>query len=90
MPFTNSYNFPFGGEQPTIGGVYGITNQVGEFIYIGQADNLADAIKGHKADSAHKIHAMSPNKVVFEAIKDESARKDRAQVLIGEFEPKGN
>jgi hypothetical protein len=90
MPFTNSYNFPFSGEQPTIGGVYGITNQVGEFILIGQAENLDEEIKKLKADSGHKIHSLGTNKVVFEAIKDPAARASRADVLIGEFQPQAN
>ncbi|MPZ49419.1 MAG: hypothetical protein GEU75_09010 [Dehalococcoidia bacterium] len=90
MPFTNSYNFPFGGDQPTIGGVYGITDHGGDMIFIGQTDNLEEEIKKHKANTGHKIHELGPNKVIFEAIKDEAARSSRAQLLITEFEPKAN
>jgi hypothetical protein len=90
MPFTNSYNFPFGGEQPTIGGVYGITDHGGNMIFIGTADNLDQEISAHKANSGHKIHALGPNRVIFEAIKDPAARASRAQVLISEFEPQAN
>ena len=90
MPFTNSYNFPFSGEQPTIGGVYGITDQTGDMIYIGYAENLDEQIKKHKANASDKIHALGPNKVIFEAIKDPAQRASRAQTLITEFTPKAN
>jgi hypothetical protein len=90
MPFTNSYNFPFSGEQPKIGGVYGITDHSGNMIFIGEAENLEDEIGKHKADTSHKIHQLGPNRVIFEAIKDPAARASRAQLLIGEFEPAAN
>jgi hypothetical protein len=90
MPFTNSYNFPFSGEQPTVGGVFGITDQSGNFIFIGEADNLEEKIKEIKGNSGHKVHSLGPNKVILEAIKDPSARATRAQALTTEFEPVAN
>jgi hypothetical protein len=90
MPFVNVYTFPFSGEQPVAAGVFGITDQSGNVIFIDHTANLEEQIKAIKGDQSHKIHALGPNKVMLEAIKDESQRATRAQALTTEFEPVAN
>lgn len=72
---------------PSVSGVYGITN-AHEWICIGQADNIREALSIHLRDDLAALMVRQPVGFVFEACVEpyRSARKDR---LTWEYSPTG-
>jgi|SRR5271170_1682426 len=83
MPFERLIPRPFtvGAIQiyaPTTSGVYGISN-ASEWIYVGETDNIQDALLGHLHDLGTPLMKRQPSGFVFEvcAGAHRSARQER-------------
>jgi excinuclease UvrABC nuclease subunit len=70
---------------PSQPGVYGISNAQ-EWIYIGETDNIQQALLQHIEDSANSLMVRRPTGFVFEVCREgmRPARQDR---LVREYEP---
>ncbi len=91
MPFIDPQWFQFNGRLPNSPGVYGITNDKRQLIYIGETQDLTTRIAQHQADKMHKMHRYAPALIEFESITaGEAARKRREQQLIAEYNPPAN
>jgi hypothetical protein len=66
-------------------GVYGISN-ASEWIYVGEADNIHDALLGHLHDAGTPLMKHQPSGFVFEVCEGahRSARQER---LVLEYGP---
>jgi len=90
MPFEQLTPRPFssGAIQtyaPLSSGVYGISNSQ-EWIYIGETDNIRDALTGHLQDLTTSLMKRQPTGFVFEVCGggSRSVRQDR---LVLEYGP---
>lgn len=91
MPFTNSKRYDFWNTHwKEVGAVYGILDDDGHLVYIGQTDNLRERMADHRSNSSHCIHHHSPTCVVVEVIGDEASRLQRERLLIDYFDPPCN
>ena len=70
---------------PALSGVYGISN-AGEWIYIGETDNIQAALLGHLQESNTVLRKHRPTGFVFE-ICDRAKRNNRQDRLVLEYEP---
>lgn len=70
---------------PILSGVYGISN-AGEWIYIGEADNIREALLRHLAEMHTVLMDRRPTGFVFEAC-ERAKRNDRQNRLVLEYEP---
>ena len=70
---------------PVASGVYGISN-AREWIYIGQADNIQDALLNHLQDLSTSLLERQPTGFVFELC-DGARRPARQDRLVFEYEP---
>lgn len=93
MPFEQITPRPFtsGAIQtyaPLMSGVYGISN-AREWIYVGEADNIRNALLGHLTDLRTTLMQHQPTGFVYEVCDGprRSARQDR---LVLEYEPTVN
>ncbi len=73
---------------PIASGVYGISN-AREWIYIGETDNIKDALLGHLTDVYTSLMKREPTGFVFEAC-DRARRPSRQDRLVLEYEPTCN
>jgi hypothetical protein len=73
---------------PALPGIYGISNAT-EWIYIGESDNIQEALLGHLQELGTPLLTRRPTGFVFEICEwtRRSARQDR---LILEYEPTCN
>jgi hypothetical protein len=69
-------------------GVYGISNAQ-EWIFVGEADNIQDALLDHLRDVGTELMKRQPTGFVFE-ICDGSRRIARQDRLVLEYEPTCN
>lgn len=73
---------------PTLSGVYGISNAL-EWIYIGETDNIQEALLGHLRESDTSLLKRQPMGFVFEVC-DQARRPARQNRLVFEYEPSCN
>jgi hypothetical protein len=73
---------------PAAFGVYGISN-AREWIYIGDTDNIQDALLRHLVELETSILKKRPTGFVFEVC-DRAARPARQDRLVLEYEPTCN
>lgn len=73
---------------PGTSGVYGISN-ASEWIYIGQADNIQNALQDHLLDVDASIMKRLPTGFVFETC-DSTHRLARQGRLVTEYSPACN
>lgn len=73
---------------PTASGVYGISNAF-EWIYIGETDNIQDALLGHLRQLDTSILGRQPTGFVFEVC-DRATRPARQDRLVLEYQPTCN
>jgi hypothetical protein len=73
---------------PILSGVYGISN-AGEWIYIGETDNIREALLRHLRELNTAILQRQPTGFVFELC-DQVIRNSRQDRLILEYEPTCN
>jgi len=73
---------------PPVSGVYGISNAA-EWIYIGETDNIREALLEHLQSSGTPLLNRQPTGFVFEVC-DRAARPARQDRLVFEYEPTGN
>jgi hypothetical protein len=93
MPFDHPIPHPFTAGAvhmyaPEVSGVYGISNK-SEWIYIGAADSIQDALLDHLEDAGTALMKREPTGFVFEAC-DGSRRPGRQSRLVVEYEPTCN
>jgi excinuclease UvrABC nuclease subunit len=93
MPFSEHFPRSFTTSSirehaPALSGIYGISNAA-EWIYIGEADNIREALLGHLQDSGTALLARRPTGFVFELCQREQ-RHSRQDRLILEYEPTCN
>ena len=70
---------------PALSGVYGISN-ASEWIYVGETDNLQQALLSHAQEAGTSIHNRRPTGFVFE-ICDRARRIERHDRLVREYGP---
>ena len=70
---------------PARSGVYGISN-ASEWIYIGETDNIREALSRHLRESDATIFRRQPTGFVFEVC-DPASRPTRLERLILEYSP---
>jgi hypothetical protein len=88
-PFPRTFNVPSVREHaPTLSGVYGISNS-GEWIYIGETDNIQAALLTHLQESKTTLVGRQPTGFVFELC-DRARRPVRQDRLVLEYEPTCN
>ena len=73
---------------PTASGVYGISN-AREWIYIGETDNLQDAMLTHLQELDTPLMKRQPTGFVFEVC-EQAGRPARQDRLVFEYEPACN
>ena len=73
---------------PRQSGVYGISNAQ-EWIYIGETDNIQDALLDHLGQSDTPLMKRQPTGFVFE-ICDGTSRPARLECLVAEYAPRCN
>ena len=73
---------------PAMSGVYGISN-ASEWIYIGETDNIQEALLGYLQKGNPSLLQGPPTGFVFELC-DSSSRLTRQDRLVLEYEPKRN
>jgi hypothetical protein len=93
MPFEHHIPRPFSllavqTYAPSTSGVYGISN-AREWIYIGAADNIQDALLGHLQQLDPTLVRRQPTGFVFEVC-DGVRRLARQDRLVVEYEPACN
>ena len=90
MPFNPPLPRPFGEvsireSAPALSGVYGVSNAV-EWVYIGETDNIQEALLRHLRESETAILEHRPKGFVFEVC-ERAARCDRQKRLVTEYLP---
>jgi hypothetical protein len=90
MPFENHLPRSFTANSirvnaPALSGVYGLSN-ARAWVFIGEADNIQDALLGHLNDPGNSIGQLRPTGFVFE-ICDRAVRSRRQDRLVQEYEP---
>lgn len=90
MPFNNTQAYSFAGGWIEAEGVYGIMDLQWQMIFIGETDNLREAMQTHINDKTHCIHKYDPSLVLVEFTTSESHRKNRESQLISEYHPPCN
>lgn len=70
---------------PAAPGVYGLSN-AREWVYIGQADNIQDALMGHLGGLDATVQKREPKGFVFEICAGDQ-RRLRQDRLVLEYEP---
>ncbi len=73
---------------PAVSGVYGLSN-AREWIYIGEADNIQEALLGHVLGLDASLANQQPTGFVFEVC-DRATRSGRQDRLVLEYEPACN
>ncbi len=73
---------------PAQSGVYGISNAA-EWIYIGEADDIQEALLGHLRELEPSLLRRQPTGFVFEVC-DRAIRPARQDRLVLEYEPTCN
>lgn len=73
---------------PALSGVYGISNAT-EWIYIGETDNIQEALLEHLRDQETSIRKLHPTGFVYE-ICERARRSGRQDRLILEYGPAKN
>jgi hypothetical protein len=73
---------------PTMSGVYGISN-AREWIYIGEADNIQEALLRHLRELGTPLLRRQPTGFVFEVC-GRASRAERQVRLVLEYEPTCN
>lgn len=73
---------------PAMSGVYGISNAI-EWIYIGEADNIQEALAEHLRERNTQVMKRRPTGFVFEVCQW-TIRASRQDRLILEYEPTCN
>lgn len=73
---------------PDRSGIYGISN-AGEWIYIGETDNIQEALLGHLCETDTALLQRLPTGFVFEVC-DRALRSPRQDRLVLEYEPTCN
>jgi hypothetical protein len=73
---------------PALSGVYGISN-AGEWIYIGESDNIQAALLLHLQELSTALLKRLPTGFVFEVC-ERTRRPDRQDRLVLEYEPTCN
>jgi len=73
---------------PALSGVYGISNAL-EWIYIGESDNIQEALLGHLQELRTPLLLRRPTGFVFE-ICDWAGRPARQDRLVSEYDPACN
>ena len=93
MPFINQLTFAFTAlsvrkNAPALSGVYGLSS-VREWIYVGHADNIQDALLRHLMEALASGKDAQPTGFTFElcSLEVRVARQDR---LVRELEPVRN
>ena len=90
MPFKRIIPHPFlpaaiRTYAPALSGVYGISSAL-EWIYIGEADDIRDALLRHLQDPASSLMKRHPTGFVFEVC-EQAARLARRDRLVQEYGP---
>jgi hypothetical protein len=90
MPFSNSFPRSFTASSvrvhaPVMSGVYGISN-AGEWIYIGESDNIQQALLRHLMELNTALLKRVPTGFVFEVC-DRGQRPGRQNRLVTEYAP---
>jgi len=90
MPFGQPVPRPFTPASireyaPVSSGVYGVSN-AGGWIYIGEADNIQEALFSHLQKAGSSLEKWQPTGFVFESC-DRTRRTLRLDRLILEYEP---
>jgi len=90
MPFSNSFPRSFTAASvrvhaPILSGVYGISN-AGEWIYIGESDNIQQALLRHLMELNTALLKRQPTGFVFEVCEGWQ-RPDRQNRLVMEYAP---
>ncbi len=86
QPFPRSFTAASVREHaPPLSGVYGISN-ADEWIYIGETDNIQDALLGHLRGMNTALLKRQPTGFVFE-ICDRAKRPGRQNRLVFEYAP---
>ncbi len=93
MPFAHLLPRPFTQSAirmyaPFVSGVYGISN-AHEWIYIGEAGNIQDALLARLRDLRSSLMRHAPTGFVFE-VSDRARRATRREQLIREYDPTCN
>ncbi len=93
MPFDQAFPRSFTTSSvrehaPTLPGVYGVSN-AREWIYIGAADNIQEALLLHLLEPDSALLKHRPTGYVFE-ICDRAKRCERQDRLVLEYEPSCN
>ena len=70
---------------PALSGVYGISN-ASEWIFVGETDNLREALLAHTQEGDTTIHNRRPTGFVFEVC-DRARRIERHDRLVREYGP---
>jgi len=73
---------------PRESGIYGVSNAQ-EWIYIGETDNIQDALLDHLVQSDTPMMKWQPTGFVFE-ICDRTSRSARLDRLVSEYAPRCN
>jgi hypothetical protein len=73
---------------PQLGGVYGLSNAQ-EWIFVGEADNIQEALGDHLRDLGTSLMKRQPTGFVFEVC-DGARRSARLDCLVLEYEPSCN
>lgn len=86
QPIPRSFTAPSVREHaPALPGVYGISN-ASEWIYIGETDNIQDALLGHLRELNTALLKRQPTGFVFEVC-DRARRLGRQNRLVFEYAP---
>ena len=86
QPFPRSFNVSsVRAYAPTLSGVYGISN-AREWVYIGETDNIQEALLGHLRDLDSDVMKRQPTGFVVEVC-DRANRLTRQDRLILEYKP---
>ena len=86
QPFPRSFTTPSVREYaPAQSGVYGISN-ASEWIYIGETDDIRDALLGHLREMKTALLNREPTGFVFEVC-DRARRLGRQRRLVFEYAP---
>lgn len=73
---------------PSVAGLYGITN-AGEWIFIGEAENIQEALLCHLREPNTDLLSRAPTGFVYEVC-GRARRSDRQDRLVREYEPTCN
>jgi hypothetical protein len=88
-PFPRSFTAPsVRRHAPALSGVYGLSNS-DEWVYVGETDNLQEALLGHLQELNTPLLKLQPTGFVFEVC-DRTTRLGRQDRLVLEYEPMCN